>query len=139
MEEKMAKITDNELARMAESALNKLCETGGRSFRMCVPPQVDDTYILFYELIDRFKAKSSWVSVTDSLPDLLETVWLTTDGKRLVFLGCRVAYDDGWHWAESNGVIYGEDGKIISECESEDLDVMFWRELPKLPVIEGGK
>lgn len=138
MEEKIAKITDNDLARMAVSALNKLCETGGRSFRMCFPPQVDDTDILFYELIDRFKAKSSWVSVTDSLPDLLETVWLT-DGKGFVCLGCRVASDDWWHWAKSNVIIYSENGKIISECESEDLDVMFWHELPKLPVIEGGK
>ena len=75
---------------------------------------------------------SGWVSVTDALPKALQTVWLT-NGKGWVCLGCLVESDGGWHWAESNGVMYIENGEIVSECESEDLDVNFWHELPKPP------
>lgn len=77
-------------------------------------------------------AVSGWVAVTDALPKPLQTVWLT-NGKGWVCLGCLVESDGGWHWAESNGVIYIENGEIVSECESEDLDVNFWHELPKPP------
>ena len=76
--------------------------------------------------------KCGWVAVTDALPKPLQTVWLT-NGKGWVSLGCLVESDGGWHWAESNGVIYIENGEIVSECESEDLDVNFWHELPKPP------
>lgn len=77
---------------------------------------------------------SGWVAVTDALPEALQTVWLT-NGKGWCCLGCLVEYDEGWHWAESNGVIYIENGEIVSECESEDLDVNFWHELPKPPCL----
>lgn len=59
---------------------------------------------------------NTWVAVTDALPKPLQTVWLT-NGKGWVCLGCLVESDDGWHWAESNGVIYVENGEIVSECE----------------------
>jgi hypothetical protein len=77
-----------------------------------------------------------WISVREKLPEPLQTVWLT-DGKDWVGLGCLVESDGGWHWAESNGIIYAENGGIVSECESEDLDVNFWHELPKLPNKNG--
>lgn len=75
---------------------------------------------------------SGWVAVTDALPKALQTVWLT-NSKGWCRLGCLVEDDEGWHWAESNGVIYIENGEIVSECESDDLDVNFWHELPKPP------
>jgi hypothetical protein len=77
-------------------------------------------------------AVSRWVAVTDALPKALQTVWLT-NGKGWCCLGCLIEDAEGWHWAESNGVIYIENGEIVSECESEDLDVNFWHELPKPP------
>jgi len=77
-------------------------------------------------------AVSDWVAVTDALPLPLQTVWLT-NGKGWVGLGCLIEDAEGWHWAESNGVIYIENGEIVSECESEDLDVNYWHELPKPP------
>jgi hypothetical protein len=79
---------------------------------------------------------NKWISVTEKLPKALQTVWLT-DGKGWVALGCLVESDGGWHWAESNGIIYAENGEIVSECESEDLHVNFWHELPKLPIKNG--
>jgi len=82
---------------------------------------------------------SCWVAVRDALPKPLQTVWLT-NGKGWVCLGCLVESDGGWHWAESNGIIYIENGEIVSECESEDLDVNFWHALPKpYFVIKHGK
>lgn len=77
---------------------------------------------------------SGWIAVTETLPKPLQTVWLT-NGKGWVSLGCLVESDGGWHWAQSNGIIYIENGEIVSECESEDLDVNFWHELPKPPCL----
>lgn len=76
--------------------------------------------------------KTEWNLVSEKLPKPFETVWLT-NGKKWVALGCLIADNFGMHWAESNGVIYSENDKIVSECESDDLDVIMWHELPRLP------
>ena len=75
---------------------------------------------------------SGWVATTERLPEPLKTVWIT-NGKGWTTLGCLVEDSEGWHWAETNGVIYQEKDKIVSECESEDLDVNYWHELPTPP------
>ena len=75
---------------------------------------------------------SKWVTSKDSLPESFKTVWMT-NGKGWVALGCRVEFEEGYHWAESNGVIYLEDNKIVTECESDDLDVTHWCPVPDLP------
>lgn len=48
-------IPNLELAEKAHSALSKLCSTGGRSFTMTVPPQIDDTDMVLSEVIRRFE------------------------------------------------------------------------------------
>lgn len=55
---KVEALSDNELRDMAQKSLSKLCETGGRSFTMTVPPRVDDTDIILAELIRRFEILS---------------------------------------------------------------------------------
>jgi hypothetical protein len=82
------------------------------------------------EFIDSVRGRTSWISIEDSLPDHLQTVWIS-NGKGWTTLGCRVETNDGWHWAETNGTIYQEGEQIVSECESDDLDVRFWHPLPK--------
>jgi hypothetical protein len=72
---------------------------------------------------------NNWISVDDKLPELLETVWIT-NGKGWTTLGCVVGYYDGFCWAQTNGIIYEENGKIVSECEEDDLDVTHWHKLP---------
>jgi hypothetical protein len=84
--------------------------------------------------MDKTNTDAGWIPVTDSLPRPLQTV-LVANGKGWASIGCLVESDGGWHWAESNGVIYCEDNEIVSECESADLDVQFWHELPKAPII----
>ncbi len=79
-----------------------------------------------------WEESQKWTKVEDGLPDELETVWIS-NGKGWTTLGCRVYEDGDWHWAESNGTIYEEDGKIVSECESDDLDVQDWKALPEPP------
>jgi len=77
-------------------------------------------------------AQVGWIATADKLPKPLQTVWLT-NGKGWCCLGCLVEDFGGCsHWAESNGVVYIENGEIVSECESDDLDVVYWHELPKL-------
>ena len=73
-----------------------------------------------------------WITVKDALPKPFQTVWLANDEGWCV-LGCLVEDSEGWHWAESNGIIYTENGVIVSECDSEDLDVDYWHDVPKLP------
>lgn len=77
--------------------------------------------------------REKWISVKDHLPEPLQTVWLS-NGEGWTTLGCRSAILDGlWCWAQTNGIIYEENDKIISECESDDLDVNFWQPLPEPP------
>lgn len=76
-----------------------------------------------------------WISVEDLLPDENETVWLCNNKTGYVSLGCRCYPDpeEGWIWAESNGIIYSNNREIISECEFEDLDITHWHKLMPLP------
>ena len=76
--------------------------------------------------------RDEWISIEDRLPKSLQTVWLS-NGNGFICLGCLVDNDDGWHWAESNGIIYIDNGEITSECESDDLDVRYWMPLPSPP------
>ena len=76
--------------------------------------------------------KNPWFCIADDLPEELETVWIS-NGKGFTGLGCLVYDENGWQWAISNGIIYEENGKIVSECESYDLDVIYWSRLPKAP------
>jgi hypothetical protein len=84
------------------------------------------------QAMKRYAEQGQWIDVNDGLPEPLKTVWLT-NGKGWVCLGCLVEDAEGSHWAESNGTIYIENNEIVSECESEDLDVKFWHYLPKTP------
>ena len=87
--------------------------------------------------------KDEWISVNDSLPHYLQTVWVS-DGKGWTTLGCRTNFDDddddgGWSWcwaAIDNGIIYEQDGKIIAECEEDDLDVQYWHKIPNPPIVK---
>ena len=49
-------MTNLELIDLAEKQVSKLAKTGGRSHTMTVPPRVDDTDMIFSELINRFKS-----------------------------------------------------------------------------------
>ncbi len=81
-----------------------------------------------------YKVLNSWVPVSEKLPEPMETVWIT-NGEDWVAIGCLVTNGEGWHWAKTNGIIYSEGNNIISECESDDLDVQYWLQIPKLPTI----
>ena len=54
--ELQAQMTDEELINNCNTELDKLCKSGGKSFRMTVPVSVKDTDMLFCELIKRFKS-----------------------------------------------------------------------------------
>jgi hypothetical protein len=80
-------------------------------------------------------AEYDWIHVEDALPEHLQTVWcVTKDGTP--FIGCYgYLENEGWFWAQSNGIIYREGDSIISEAEIDDLDVVYWMPLPKLPEV----
>lgn len=49
-------LTDKELINACDKEMSKMCQTGGKSFTMRVPADVNrDTDLLIYELIERFK------------------------------------------------------------------------------------
>ena len=73
-----------------------------------------------------------WINVKDKLPENLETVFIS-NGNGWTSIGCLVQTNEGYHWAETNGIIYEENGKIVSECESDDLDVVLWFPFPDAP------
>ncbi len=80
-----------------------------------------------------------WLSFTEGQPEENETVWLYNRHNKFVALGCRIWVmgddeDAGWLWALSNGSVYSENGKIVSECESDDnYEFTHWCRLPLLP------
>lgn len=57
LERRQASMSDEELVEIADRELSKLCKTGARSFIMTVPPKVEDTDMIFGELIERFKKR----------------------------------------------------------------------------------
>lgn len=69
-----------------------------------------------------------WKNASDELPEYGETVWIS-NGKGWTTLGC-LFFEDGFLWAETNGIIYEQDGKIVTECEIDDLDVRYWHPVP---------
>lgn len=52
---KQKEMPGKELAELCRKEVSKLCETGGKSLTMCVPPMVTDTDMLLCELIRRFE------------------------------------------------------------------------------------
>ena len=48
-------ITDVDLIEKAHTVLSELCKTGARSFTMTVPPSINDTDMIFGEVIRRFQ------------------------------------------------------------------------------------
>ena len=82
---------------------------------------------------ERLKAERGWILCDDDMPEVDETVWIT-NGCGWTALGCLVECEGGYCWAVTNGIIYEEDGKIVSECElDDDYDVVYWHRLPQPP------
>lgn len=79
--------------------------------------------------------KYKWYDVNEKLPEELETVFIS-NGKGWTTIGCLVYVENEWFWAETNGVMYEENGKIVAECEIEDLDVRYWHPFPEAPKHE---
>jgi hypothetical protein len=52
---KKAAMSNEELISLVEKEISKLCSTGGKSFRMCVPVEITDTDMLLCEMLNRFK------------------------------------------------------------------------------------
>lgn len=77
--------------------------------------------------------ESKWINVKDALPKDLETVWGINPKRNIAVLCCVVSFSEGWCWAISNGTTYIEDGKIVAECEDDDLDITHWMPLPEPP------
>lgn len=76
----------------------------------------------------------NWINVKHKLPEELETVWAFNINTKFIALA-SLFYSDGWMWAISNGTIYIEDQRIVSECEHDDEYVFtHWMRLPDLPV-----
>lgn len=55
---KRSEMTDSALIELCEKTISELAKTGGRSFRMCVPPMITDTDMVLSELVRRFKVKA---------------------------------------------------------------------------------
>lgn len=55
LHQKQAEMSNKELIELAKKQVSELARTGGRSHKMCVPPMITDTDMLFSELIRRFE------------------------------------------------------------------------------------
>lgn len=70
-EAKRAKMSDEELIKLAYDQVHKLAETYGQSHTMSIPPRVTDTDMILSEIIKRYEKAVShrpkWVSDEDSM------------------------------------------------------------------------
>ena len=65
-------ITDVDLIEKAHTVLSELCKTGARSFTMTVPPSINDTDMIFGEVIRRFQ---QLVKRDQEIKDMIEGVF----------------------------------------------------------------
>lgn len=54
-EEKQASMSNEALIGFAKDQVSELAKTGGKSHKMCIPPSITDTDMLFSELIRRYE------------------------------------------------------------------------------------
>lgn len=55
LRQKQSEMQDSLLIYLANKEIDKLCKTGGRSFRMSIPVKIDDTDMILSELVRRFE------------------------------------------------------------------------------------
>ena len=85
---KQASMSNADLIEKVETKITNLCRTGGKSFRMSVPPKVDDADMLLSEMVRRFKGT---ILSTPTDTALAEDVWGIVEG----IIGrctCDIAY-----------------------------------------------
>jgi hypothetical protein len=58
-ESKQQSMSNKELIENVKKQISELAKSGGRSHRMCVPPQVLDTDMILSELVRRFELLQS--------------------------------------------------------------------------------
>ena len=56
LKELQTEMSNETLIKLVEKTITDLALTGGRSHRMTVPPQIDDTDMLLSEMVKRFKS-----------------------------------------------------------------------------------
>ena len=55
LREKQEAMSNETLIGLVQMTITDLAKTGGRSHRMTVPPQIEDTDMLLSEMVKRFK------------------------------------------------------------------------------------
>lgn len=55
----MQNVSNSQLVQMLQASLSKLCSSGGSSFKMSIPPMIDDTDMLISEILKRFNQQST--------------------------------------------------------------------------------
>jgi len=64
---KQRSMSDKELIENVKKQISELAKTGGKSHRMCVPPQVTDTDMLLSELVRRYEKFISEKEIFESM------------------------------------------------------------------------
>lgn len=55
LKQKQKNMSNEDLILECRRQVSELAKTGGRSHKMCVPPMITDTDMIFSELLDRFE------------------------------------------------------------------------------------
>lgn len=56
LKQKQKNMSNEDLILECRKQVSELARTGGRSHKMCVPPMITDTDMIFSELLDRFES-----------------------------------------------------------------------------------
>jgi len=113
-------MSDKELIKNVKKQISELAKTGGRSHRMCVPPQVTDTDMLLGELVRRFEKSIEIVQPSEVMPSDSELVDLEQYITNVLYAACdegrrNVGSSKFDKWVEE--MIDGIDGYFKSQLK----------------------
>lgn len=121
LKKQLAEIPPQELIESVNKIFTDLAESGGRKFKMTVPPNKNDTDMLLCELMRRYdnslKLSEKWIPVEKSLPDF-QCLCIGFQDEMLI------------------GYLIFKGGEYYCETDNEILEnVTHWQHLPTPPTV----
>jgi hypothetical protein len=117
-------LTNEELIAKAQELVNELAKTGGRSWHLRIPVNFNrDPDMIFLELTKRLASATTWIPVTECLPDKLQSCNFIVHSQR-----------DYYHGKVYGGVYTGDPEDDFSKnefsCPGIAFEASHWMPAP---------
>lgn len=118
LRKKQQEMSNEELAEKVDKAVSDMCKSGVKTFRMSIPPSVNDTDMLISELVRRFKEGNRLIADSPfSNDNLRNSIKIDCLNFSEEYAYSNLRYHSSWDW------LMPCIGKISNQCdEPEELD-----------------